>query len=145
MPKIHGLRFEYDPSEFEIFGKFRDMFWTVRKQLLVHIGYKGKRLLKESYLSGQYLDLKKYPRDVIGRRTVKYQARPLRSYVTVASYPLNLFEKGRMLRSGRKEPGKRVMRKFKSSMNSKMQGIVNEYDTRQLQKLIRHVERGGKP
>jgi hypothetical protein len=38
-------------------------------------------------------------------------------YVKVRSYPLNLFENGRKLRSGRRESGRHILRSFRADLD----------------------------
>jgi hypothetical protein len=118
------------------------MFWQFRRQTLSYVGFRAKRILKREFLSGQELDLKAYPRDKAGKRTVRYRAVPLRNYVEIASYPANLFEKGRMLRSGWMEKGKHIIkRKFKSRMKGQVDSIIADYDHMYLQKLINKFDK----
>lgn len=42
------------------------------------------------------------------------------------AYPLHLFERGRLLRSGRRERGKKVFPKFRSRVNSSLPGWSDE-------------------
>ena len=62
-----------------ITGNFNIVFKTMLRRwpayqygLMSTIGYEGRRALYEGYLQGQIIDLRKYPYDVKGRRTVSY-------------------------------------------------------------------------
>jgi len=48
-------------------------------------------------------------------------------YVSIASFPLNFFENGRMLRSGRKEAARHILNgKYSARLGSALQFIAQE-------------------
>ena len=129
---------------FDMSGNFKQFHVLVKSfpglalAFLSSVGKQGRLLLKGSFLSGQEIDLTKYPRDKKGKYTVSSGVIS-RKKVSIYSYPVNLFERGRTLRSGRKEPGKRIIRgKFKVVMNAKVQGFANRAYGRI---LARHMEK----
>lgn len=107
-------------------------------QLLAFMGKKGRTSLKENYLSGQELNLRKFPKDTMGRYTITSDVNKRRTSVKIYSFPVNLFEKGRMLRSGRKEPAKRIIgTKLKQDVASRMSTYTTEFENRILNPEIR--------
>jgi hypothetical protein len=134
------LTLEFDEKDFLVFKKFRQMFPDLRAMTLGYVGKVGKRKLKQEFLSGNPINLKgsdENATDVMGRKMISSSIGKKAAYVRIASYVLNLFEKGYKLRSGRKVAGKYIMtRKFKQSMMSGLQGIVNEADSKYLQKAL---------
>jgi hypothetical protein len=79
-------------------GNFAPYFTALLKQwpnlkigLLHFVGYEGRRELYESYLRGQVIDLRVYPKDSGGKRTVSYSIQKNKKSVKIASYPLNLY------------------------------------------------------
>ena len=133
-----GLSLEYDDRELKkFFMQMRGFFPEVSAQLMGYIGSKGKPLLKTQFLSGQEINLKAYPKDVLGHPTISYSIGKKAKYVRFSSYVLNLFERGRTLRSGRKEKGHYVMtRKFKTFMLSNLDRFGNEFDSKILQPRV---------
>lgn len=133
-----GLIVNYNDKAFQqFFTKMKDIFPEIAAQALGYIGSKGKVMLKTHFLSGQELNLKAYPKDVLGHPTISYSIGKNAKYVKISSYPINLFERGRMLRSGRKERGRRIVtRKFKQYMASNLDRLANEFDSKYLQKKI---------
>jgi hypothetical protein len=133
-----GINLEYDDKELQqFFIKMRNFFPEVSAQLLGYIGSKGKPALKSQFLSGQEINLKAYPKDVKGHPTINYSIGKKAKYVRFTSYVLNLFERGRRLRSGRKERGHYVMtRKFKTYMLSNLDRFATEFDGKILQQKV---------
>lgn len=115
---------EFDLSSlFEI----KKMLPSMNGRLLSLIGKRARTILKEQYLSGQELTLNAFPRDKIGRYTITSDVNRNRNAVKIYSYPVNLFEYGRMLRSGKKEPGKHIItRKLKQAVYSGIGSWINE-------------------
>ena len=106
------------------------IFREVRARSLGFIGLHGARLLRDEFLRpGKEFDLRAYPKDKDGRRTITYSIGRMASYVRISSYPMNLFERGRTLRGGGREPGRFIVtRKFKQVMDSRLQGMLNKFD-----------------
>lgn len=128
---------EFNSKELEVFNRLRKMFPELRARTLGYVGKAGKSRLKTRLLSGQEIDLEAYPTDKKGRPTVQSQVGRGAGKVTITSYPANLFEHGRLLRSGAREPGKKIITgKLKSLMKSDIQNIVNDFDNNHFQKLI---------
>ena len=132
-----SLTFEFDNRQFKFMAKLRQMFPELRAQTLGYIGSEGKKRLKRRLLSGQEIDLRAYPYDRKGRRTISYSVGRGAKSVKIASFPVNLFEGGRKLRSGIKEPGKKIIgTKFKQIMMSDLQNIANQADAKLIQRKI---------
>ena len=134
------LIFEYNDRQFDFMRKLVEMFPQVRAQLLGYVGSEGKRNLKTKLLSGQSLNLRAYPEDKRGRRTVGYSINRRADMVSISSYPVNLFERGRRLRSGKKEPARNIIRgRLKGIMQSDLQRILNEFDSKFLEKEMKKI------
>lgn len=136
-----GIKLEYDDGQLQrFFMQMRNFFPEVSAQLLGYIGSKAKPMLKSHFLSGQEITLRAYPKDVLGHPTISYSIARGAKHVKISSYVLNLFEKGRVLRSGRKERGRYIMtRKFKQYMNANLPAITNEFDNKILQKKVEKI------
>ena len=94
------------------------------------VGKRARTLLKENYLSGQELNLKAFPEDKIGRKTVTSDVNRKRDTTKIYSYPLNLFEKGRRLRDGSKEAGKYIItKKLKQDVMARVASYTNEFES----------------
>ena len=134
------LIFEYDNRQFDFMRKLVEIFPQVRAQLLGYVGNEGKRNLKTKLLSGQSLNLKAYPEDKRGKRTVGYSINRRADVVSISSYPVNLFERGRRLRGGKKEPARNIIRgRLKGIMQSDLQRILNEFDSKFLDKEMKKI------
>lgn len=132
-----GIKVEIDETAFIMLRKLREQFPKLRAQILGYVGHEGKKRLKKQFLSGQEIDLSAYPEDRAMRRTVGYALGRGAEYVRISSYPMNLFERGRRLRSGSRESGKYVVtRKFKSVIMADLQGIVSEFDVKFLKREL---------
>jgi len=128
---------KYDSREAaEFFLKMKKYFSLMRAQALGYIGNEVKKILISKYLSGGELRYKGFV-DKGGRRKAGYSIDKYARYVRISSYPLNLFERGRMLRSGQMEPGHYIItRKLKSDVESSIGTIAKNFDTRFLQKYV---------
>lgn len=73
----------------------QDAFPDIKLRFLALIGTRIEQRLKSNYLSGQELDLRSFPVDKLGRRTIRNDVNKRRTQVKVYSYPVNLFEEGR--------------------------------------------------
>jgi hypothetical protein len=119
-------------------GEFPDFAWMLRSFPRLNariLGYIGKEAALELYtehLQGQDLTLHKVTRSSSGlpygksgRRLVTYSiGRGLR-WVAVSSFPLNLFEGGRRLRSGVQEEPKRILRgKLKQDFSGRLRAVI---------------------
>ena len=128
---------EYDHRQWEFINELAEKFPEFRAVAMGYVGRAGRQMLKKNYLSGQEIDLSVFPRDKAGRRTVSYSIGRHARSVRISSYPMNLFERGRRLRDGSKQPGKFVVTgKLKQAMTSGLQSILNEYDSKYLQKEL---------
>ncbi len=59
------------------------------------------------------------------RRMITYSIGKGAKYVRISSFPLNLFEGGRKLRSGKREGARNIIRgSLKSAMSGKLQGSI---------------------
>ena len=134
------LKFELNKKEFMVIDEMRKLFPELRARTMGHIGRKSKRILKSRFLSGQEIDLtvkrvgkKKWP-------AIFYSVGKNAKHVSISSTTMNLFEKGRFLRDGTKEAGKKVITgKLKQAVMSELQGMVNEFDSKVWEKEFNSV------
>jgi len=97
-------------------------------KFLSWVGTQAREHLKHRYLSGQELTLNVYPLDSRGRHTIVDNVTK-NTTLTIYSYPLNLFEKGRKLRNGRREKGKKIITvKLKRDVLSNMNNYINVFE-----------------
>jgi len=109
--------------------KLQSQLPSVNAMYLRIIGRDARAMLRKNYLSGQELDLTKYPLDKNGKNTIAYQLNKRKTAVSIYSYPVNFFEKGRELRNGRHEAGKYIItRKLKNDVDAKMNDYVSHYE-----------------
>ena len=134
------LIFEYNDRQFDFMRKLVEMFPQIRAQMLGYVGKEGKDNLKTKLLSGQSLNLRAYPEDKRGRRTVGYTINRRADQVSISSYPVNLFERGSRLRDGKKEPARNIIRgRLKGIMQSDLQRILNEFYSKFLDKEMKKI------
>ena len=123
---------------FEPIRQLAIVFPELNGRFLSLVGKRARTLLKDKYLSGQEITLRKFPTDARGRRTIVSDVNKRRTSVKVYSYPVNLFERGRTLRDGSREAGKFIItKKLKMSVMSGMAGYVREFETRILEPGIK--------
>jgi hypothetical protein len=133
-----GLTIDFNDKAFEaLLKELKILFPEIRAQALGYVGNEGRKTLKMKFLSGQEIDLRAYPVDKAGRRTITYSVGKDARYVKISSYPVNLFERGRRLKSGSKESGKRIItKKLKQVMMSDMARLTTEFDNKYLKKKV---------
>jgi hypothetical protein len=120
--------------EFKEVAELAEMLPDFNGRYLAFLGSRARKLLKMNYLSGQELQLRKFPVDTIGRNTITSDVNKKQTETKVYSYPVNLFEKGRMLRDGTRQEGKFIItRKLKQDVMMNVTSYTNEFETRFLQ------------
>jgi hypothetical protein len=136
-----SLYMSYDDTAMQMF--FREMrkyFPELNAKLLGYIGFRGKSSLRTKFLMGQELNLTK-TRDRLGRPTIEYYVGKQGKYVRIASYPVNLFERGRNLRGGKRERGRHIIKtKFKNYMTSNLQRYASEFDVKYLKNDLNNMD-----
>ena len=136
-----SLKVSFEDEDFSFLADLRKFFPKMMVGTLGWVGARGRSLLRRRLLSGQELNLSQYPKDKGGRGTTSYTFGGRGTFVKISSYPVNLFERGRKLRSGKKEAGRRIItQKLKSMLNSQMQTMVNQYDRTILQKEVDRIK-----
>jgi hypothetical protein len=135
----------FNPRIFDSIYNIRYLYWEVLTRSLNYVGARGKELLFNNFLRGQelrYSSGSAYDKDSKGRRKVSYSVGKSKGHVRISSYPVNLFEHGRMLRSGQREAGKNIiLGKFNALMSNRLQGILNYFDSNVVNGLAKEVER----
>jgi hypothetical protein len=141
MANVAKWGIEFNPRVFDSVTQIGRVLPEVRARALGWVGARGTELLYNNFLSGQAIKLKS-TRDKKGRRTVSYSVGRRAETVSISSYPMNLFEFGRLLRSGRRESGKHVITgKFRALMSSNLQSTVDAFDQKVLEGIVNGVER----
>ena len=106
-------------------------FPSLNGRYLSLIGKRARNVLKQELLSGQELNLNAYPRDKRGKYTITSDVNKRRTQVKIYAYPVNLFERGRKLRSGKKEPGKYIItRKLKDKVTPRVPSYIMDFERR---------------
>lgn len=117
-------------------------FPELNARFLSMVGSRGRRTLREKYLRGQAIQLKDSsaePKDKKGRYLVSSKVGKGAKYVTIKSYPLNLFERRQVLRSGKTLPGKKVFPQLKKDIMANMSGYAKEFEDGILEKEFRKI------
>lgn len=126
-------------TDFATFNQMVNNFPDIRVRMLSGVARRGRDVLRNDFLSGQALNLKKDLTDKIGRYLVNGRV-GRRSTVGWSSYPANLFERGRTLRDGRREPGRHIiMKQFKGKMEGRIQGFADAEAQKTLEKAAEAV------
>lgn len=124
----------YRVGELPDFNVLAKQFPELKARMLGYIGKTSARNFYDSYLKGQELnyDPRSFsasgaPLDRRGGRMVSYAISRNLKHVSIASYPLNFFEQGRMLRSGRREAARQILTgKYSARLGSALQFIAQE-------------------
>lgn len=112
-----------------------ERFPEMRSRYLGFTANKIKHLVKSQFLSGQEIMLHK-DRDSRGRSMVNYAIARRGQRARLTSIPMNLFERGRMLRSGLREPGRYVItRKAPQTADKHLQSWAAEFERSVLQEV----------
>jgi hypothetical protein len=116
------------------FNVLAKQFPELSARIMGYIGHKASIVLYDEYLSGQSLNYRPagfspsgVPLSSRGRRMVAYSISKDAKRATLTSFPLNFFEQGRLLRSGRREPAKRILTgSFSARISSQLGELANE-------------------
>ncbi len=112
-----------------------ERFPEMRSRYLGFTANKIKGLVKSQFLSGQEILLTK-SQDTRGRSMVNYRIARRGEQARLTSIPMNLFERGRTLRSGESEKGKWVVtRKLPRQAQSLVQTWASEFESEVLGEL----------
>ena len=119
-------------GEMPDFDQLAKNFPELKARMLGYIGKQAAQNLYENHLQGQ--DLNYQPRRLsssgtpisrTGKRMASYAISRNLKQVSIASFPLNFFENGRMLRSGKREAARHILNgKFSSRLGSTLQFIA---------------------
>jgi hypothetical protein len=132
-----SIKFQLETENFELaqIKNLIKIFPDARRELLNHIGYRSKKILKQSLLSGQELDFHG-EKDKKGRRKIQYSIGRRASRVSISAYPANFWEHG-MTRRGTKYAGRKIITgKLKNLVNAQLQGMINEFDSGKMQSIM---------
>jgi hypothetical protein len=79
-----------------------------------------------------------------GRRMITYTVGKGAKWVKVSSFPLNLFEGGRRLRSGAREPARNILRKkLRSNISGRMAELIGEAENLIVDDWFNAEKKGG--
>lgn len=115
-------------AELPILAKLLKMWPALKLGVLHHIGYEGRRELYETQLQGQVIDLRKYPYDKRGKRTVSYSIGRRASSVKIAAYPLNLYKPQQVYSSAAAIVQSRIERSLEGYDERILQGRIDKLD-----------------
>ena len=115
-----------------IFQRLLKMWPGIKYGILSQIGYEGRRELYETQLRGQIIDLRKYPYDKRGRRTVSYSIGKGMKSVKIAAYPLNLYHPEEVYSSAT------------GVVQSRVERALAGYDERILQQRLEQLDKEGR-
>lgn len=123
--------------DLEVLERTVARFPQMRSRYLGFTATKIKRLMKSQFLSGQEILLTK-DRDSMGRSMIDYRLARRGERARLTSIPMNLFERGRTLRSGEREGGKWVLtRKVPEQARSLVQGWAVEFEREVFGEVVR--------
>lgn len=123
--------------DLEVLERTVERFPQMRSRYLGFTATKLKRLMKSQFLSGQEILLTK-DRDAMGRSMIDYRIARRGERARLTSIPMNLFERGRTLRSGQREGGKWVLtRKVPEQARSLVQGWATEFEREVFGEVVR--------
>jgi hypothetical protein len=128
------------------FAKLLKVIPDLNGSYLAYIGKRGRQILRDKFFRGQELDYSKqrtkdgFPIDKRGRFTITSNVDKRQTKTTLSSYPANLFEHGRILRSGRKEAGKKIITgKLKREVSANIQRYATQYENRFVKKALKGI------
>ena len=126
------------------FKELEDQFPDVNGGYLAYVGKRGRQIMKNKYFAGQELDYRNlgtkdgFPVDKAGNPVIRSYVNKKVNKVTLYSYPVNFYERGRLLRSGRKEKPMAIFRtKLKQDIATNMQRYARQYEGRFLKKALK--------
>ncbi len=122
-----------DPSDLGAFNGFVKRFPELKSEILSYIGNQARGDLVDNFLSGQEIQLRAFPFDSARKQTTKSRVMRNRKTIVVTSYPVNLFEKGRMLRDGSFEEPKNI---FSSKFKGVVASNVGKYSDKAVKKIF---------
>ena len=124
-----GLAVKYTDNMTAEIMKLAVIFPELGKATLGRLGYMGTGYLRKELLSGQALNVKdmnsEIPTDKAGHKMVRFAVNKRGSHVKIFAYPVNLFEKGRGLPGGGREPGRYILtKKLKAIMETRIDSDI---------------------
>lgn len=123
--------------DLEALDRVIERFPEMRSRYLGFTATRIKTLMKSQFLSGQEILLTK-SQDTLGRSMVNYRISNRGEKARLTSIPMNLFERGRLLRSGQKERGKWVVtRKVPKEAQVQVNSWAREFE----QEILRDITR----
>ena len=127
------LSMQYNTADFPSFSRIAAALPTMTNQILGYVGNQGKEIMKGEIVSGQLLDYRQGKgkdkfHDKLGRKKVAYGIRYAK-HVSIYSYPANFFTV-----TNRRQSRRPIWSTMKSKMNSRLDGILKEFDMKYLQK-----------
>ena len=128
------------------FAKLAKAIPDLNGSYLAFIGKRARQILRDQFFRGQELDYSKqklegeFPIDKRGESTILSNVDKRQIKTTISSYPANFFEHGRLLRSGRKEAGKKIITgKLKREVSANIQRYGTQYENRFVKKALKGI------
>jgi len=122
-------------GEFPDFAVMLNAFPELNARILGYVGKQAALQLYEEHLQGQDLELHNVtrsssglPRSKSGRRLITYSIGRGLKWVGISSFPLNLYDKRRQIRSGDAERRGILTRKLASGLSGRISNYIAEAD-----------------
>lgn len=129
MAAVKSINVEVKGNAIAFLARLVKQWPALQYGVMSEIGYQGRRALKENYLEGHVITLTK-DFDVAGRRIVSYSIAKNRKYVTIAAYPLNLYNPQSVYASA------------SSDVKARVDSALRNYDARILDRRIKNLDGG---
>jgi len=146
------MRFEVEKTG-DIGGKIEALFLSfpeLSARVLGFIGKQATKQLYEEHLQGQDIEFHNVtrsgsglPRSKSGRRLAGYSIGRGLKWVAVSSFPLNLYEKRRQLRSGDSERRGILTKKLEGGLSGRMSNYIAEADNLIVDEWFNSSKKGG--
>jgi hypothetical protein len=126
-------------SDFGKLAFLADKFPDIHVGVLSSVAAFGRNMLRNDFLEGQELKYHVGQQDKMGRNVIT--GKVIKGMkVVIRSYPLNLFERGRRLRSGKKEAPKRILLvKFRTLLEARLGIEANTIYERHLNRATKAI------
>ena len=135
-------------GEFPDFKKLMNTFPQLKARILGYIGKQaavelaGMMERGEQGITFRNMDGNRKSRG--SRRMITYSIGRGLKWVAVSSFPLNLFEGGRILRSGRREAARNIIRgKLASDFSGRLTSVIQEADKLIVDDWFNSEKKGG--
>ena len=142
------LTTEIIKNDFPDFRVMLEAFPGLSARMLGYIGKAAAVELAEMMKRGeqgiQFRNMSGNRKSGGGRRMITYSVGRGAKWVRLSSFPLNLFEGGRTLRSGKRENERNILRKtLRGSMQSRLANLIQESQSLIVDDWFNEKKKGG--